>query len=129
MQFCCLNHLLPCYQLSPDRIQVDITSLKVASQVSQIRYNYFQNEWNKYCTQQKAFKICDHSDASRARDTRSLVSFSTSPQFGIFGAFGRRCDPACLQNGGPPIVSQKSFNFIIMKAIFGRFFSEKCYFI
>ena len=69
------------------------------------------------------------SDVSRARDTRYLASFSTSPQFGIFGAFGRRRDPACLQNGGAPIVSRKSFNFIIMKAIFGRFFSEKCYFI
>ena len=74
--------------------------------------------------------ICvDISDASRARDTRYLVSFSTSPQFGIFGMFGRRRDPACLQNGGAPIVSRDSFNFIIMKAIFGRFFSEKCYFI
>ena len=37
------------------------------------------------------------SDASRVRDTRYLASFSTSPQFGIFGAFGRRRDPACLQ--------------------------------
>ena len=70
-----------------------------------------------------------HSDASRARDTRYLASFSTSPQFGIFGAFGRRRDPACFQNGGAPIVSRESFNFIIKKAIFGRFFSEKCYFI
>ena len=69
------------------------------------------------------------SDASRARDTRYLASFSTSPQFGIFGAFGRRRDPACLQNGGAPIASRESFNFIIMKAIFGRFFGEKCYFI
>ena len=48
------------------------------------------------------------SDASRARDTRYLASFSTSPQFGIFGALGRRCDPACLQNGGTPIVSRES---------------------
>ena len=70
-----------------------------------------------------------YSDASRVRDTRYLASFSTSPQFGIFGAFSRRGDPACLQNGGAPIVSRESFNFIIMKAIFGRFFSEKCYFI
>ena len=62
------------------------------------------------------------SDASRARDTRYLASFSTSPQFGIFGAFGRIRDPACLQNGGAQIVSRKFFNFIIMKAIFGRFF-------
>ena len=68
------------------------------------------------------------NDASRVRDTRYLASFSTSLQFGIFGAFGRRRDPACLQNGGAPIVSRESFNFIIMKAIFGRFFSEKCYF-
>ena len=69
------------------------------------------------------------SDASRARDMRYLASFSTSPQFGIFGAFGRRRDPACLQNGGALVISRKSFNFIIMKAIFGRFFNEKCYFI
>ena len=69
------------------------------------------------------------SDASRARDMRYLTSFSTSPQFGIFGTFDRRRDPACLQNGGAPIVSPESFNFIIMKAIFGRLFSEKCYFI
>ena len=69
------------------------------------------------------------SDASRARDTRYLASFSTSPQFGIFDAFGRRRDPACLQNGGAPVILRESFNFIIMKAIFGRFFSEKCYFI
>ena len=62
------------------------------------------------------------SDASRVRDKRYLASFSTSLQFGIFGAL-------CLQNGGAPIVSRESFNFIIMKAIFGRFFSEKCYFI
>ena len=78
--------------------------------------------------------FCKHcsssiSDASRARDTRYLASFSTSPQFGIFGAFGRRRDPACLQNGGAPVILRESFNFIIMKAIFGRFFSEKCYFI
>ena len=39
------------YQLSPDRIQIDITSPKVASQVSQIRYNYFQSEWNRYTTE------------------------------------------------------------------------------
>ena len=45
------------------------------------------------------------TDASRAQDTRYLVSFSTSLQFGIFGAFGRRHDPAFLQNGGAPIVS------------------------
>ena len=45
-----------------------------------------------------------------------------SPQFGIFGAFGRRRDPACLQNGGALTVSRESFNFIIMKAIFGRYF-------
>ena len=32
------------YQLSPDRIQIGTTSPKVASQVSQIRYNYFKNE-------------------------------------------------------------------------------------
>ena len=51
---------------------------------------------------------------------RYLASFSTNPQFGIFGAFGRRCNSACLRNGGAPIVSQKSFNFIIMTAIFGR---------
>ena len=69
------------------------------------------------------------SDASRARDTQYLASFSTSPQFGIFGAFGRRRNPACLQNGGALSVSRESFNFQIMKAIFGRFFSEKCYFI
>ena len=56
---------------------------------------------------------------------RYRASFSTSPQFGIFGAFGRRRDPACLQNGGAPIVSRESFNFIIMKAIFGCFFSVK----
>ena len=68
------------------------------------------------------------SDASRVRDTRYLTSFSTDPQFGIFGVFGRRRDPACLQNGGAPIVSRESFNFIIMKTIFGRFFSKKCYF-
>ena len=64
------------------------------------------------------------SDASRTQDTRYLASFSTSPQFGIFGALDRRCDPACLQNGGAPIISRESFNFIIMKAIFGCFFSE-----
>ena len=58
-----------------------------------------------------------------------LASFSTNPQFGIFGVFGRRRDPACLQNGGALIVLRESFNFIIMKAIFGVFFSEKCYFI
>ena len=60
---------------------------------------------------------------------RDLASFGTNPQFGIFGVFGRRRDPACLQNGGGPIVSQESFNFIIMKAMFGCFFSEKCYFV
>ena len=49
--------------------------------------------------------LCITSDASRARDTQYLASFSTSPQFGLFGAFGRRLDPACLQNGGAPIVS------------------------
>ena len=69
------------------------------------------------------------SDASRARDTRYVASFGTSPQFGIFGTFGIRGDPASLQNGGALIVSRGSFNFIIMKTIFGRFFSEKCYFI
>ena len=58
------------------------------------------------------------SDASTARDTRYLASFSTTPQFGIFGAFGRRRDPACIQTGRAPIVSWESFNFIIMKAIF-----------
>ena len=68
------------------------------------------------------------SDASTARDTRYLASFSTSPQFGIFGTFGRRRDPACLQNGGAPIVSRKSFNFIIMKVIFGWFFQSKMLF-
>ena len=62
----------------------------------------------------------ENSDASRARDMRYLARFSTNPQFGIFGPFGRRCDAACLQNGGAPIVSRESFNFIIMKAIFGR---------
>ena len=36
-------------------------------------------------------------------------------------------EDTCLQNGGAPIVSRESFNFIIMKAIFGHFFSEKCY--
>ena len=40
-----------------------------------------------------------------------LVSFSTNLQFGIFGAFGRRHDPACLQNGGAQIILQESFNF------------------
>ena len=74
-------------------------------------------------------KFAGYRDASRARDTRYLASFSTSPQFGIFGAFGRRRNPACLQNGGAPITSRESFDFIIMKAIFGRFFGEKCYFI
>ena len=69
------------------------------------------------------------SDASRARDTRYLASFSTTPQFGIFGAFGRRRDPACIQNGRAPIISWESYNFVIMKAIFGRFFNEKCYFM
>ena len=67
------------------------------------------------------------SDASRTWDTRYLASFSTYLQFGIFSAFGRRADPTCLQNGGAPIASRKSFNFIIMKAIFGHFFSDKCY--
>ena len=62
--------------------------------------------------------IYRNSDASRARDTQYLTSFSTSPQFGIYDAFGRRCDPTCLQNGGAPIVLRESFNFIIMKAIF-----------
>ena len=75
------------------------------------------------------FSSFTSSDASRARDMRYLASFSTSPHFSIFGAFGRRRDPACLQNGGAPIVSPESFNFIIMKAIFGLFFSEKWYFI
>ena len=60
---------------------------------------------------------------------RCLASFSTNPQFGIFGAFGRRRDPACLQNGGAPIVSRESFNLIFLKAIFGHFFSEKCYYL
>ena len=46
------------------------------------------------------------SDASRARDTRYLASFSTSPQFGIFGTFGRRRSPACLQNGGAPNINE-----------------------
>ena len=55
-----------------------------------------------------------------------LASFSTNPQFGIFGAFGRRHNPVCLQNGGVvPIISRESFNFIIMKAIFDHFFSVK----
>ena len=56
------------------------------------------------------------------------ICFRTSLQFGIFGMFVRRHDPTCLQNGGALIVSLESFNFIIIKAIFGRFFSEKCYF-
>ena len=53
------------------------------------------------------------SDASRARDTQFFASFSTNPQFGTFGAFGRRRDPACLQNGGVPIVLWKYVDFFI----------------
>ena len=62
------------------------------------------------------------SDASRALDMQYLASFCTNLQFGTFGAFSRRRNPACLQNGGAPIVSRESFNFIIIKTIFGHFF-------
>ena len=46
----------------------------------------------------------------------------------VYSARSVRHGPACLVNGGAPIVSLESFNFIILKAIFGRFFSGKMLF-
>ena len=49
----------PLLPIIAGRIQIGTTSPKVASQVSQIRYNYFQLKVNGRNTQQ-AFKICGH---------------------------------------------------------------------
>ena len=106
-------------------LHIHVLELKAVSLALHRCKDQCQNKTVLVATDNSTVVVYINSDASRARDTRYLASYSTSPQFGIFGAFGRRRDPACLQNGGAPIVSAESFNFIIMKAIFRRFFSVK----